>query len=157
MSSNFGFGAASSSEVAQKIEASTPWMAASDGKLEILKESLNTLRLLPSVADENGYTLVHAAAAYNQISILEWLLEQNLTANVQDNDGDAPLHHVEHIDAARFLVERMNANPKLCNANNKTALQEKLAEIKEQMDDDDAEDDVDDIKELIAYLKTLDK
>jgi len=155
MSSTFGLGATTSSEVsAQNIEASTPWVAASDGNLELLKTSIRTLNMAPSRPDENGYTLVHAAASYNQTLILEWLLTQNVDANAQDNDGDTPLHHVENVRAAKFLVERMNADPSLCNGNKKTALQEKLAEMEEQMDDEDSDED-EDTGELIAYLKTL--
>ena len=153
MSSNFGFGSSKISETSVKnVEASTPWVAASDGDLELVKKSLKTLNMFPSVSDENGYTLVHAAAAYNQISILEWLSQQNMNVNAQDNDGDSPLHHVEKKGTAQFLVEKMNANPNLRNAKNKTALQEKMEEIK--MDDGDDDDEAD-AKELITYLESL--
>mmetsp|Transcript_27346 Transcript_27346/g.40372 ORF Transcript_27346/g.40372 Transcript_27346/m.40372 type:complete len:159 (-) Transcript_27346:185-661(-) len=156
MSRTFGLGAtiAPSEASSKNIEGSTPWVATSDGNLELLKESIKTLNMAPSAPDENGYTLLHAAAAYNQTVILEWLSTQSVNANAQDNDGDTPLHHVEHVEAAKFLVERMNADPKLCNGNNKTALQEKLTEMEEQMDDEDS-DEEDNITDLIAYLKTL--
>jgi len=155
MSFPCGFGGAStSSEVLTSIEASTPWMAASDGKLELLEKSIEALDILPSTTDENGYSLVHAAAAYNRTSILEWLLQRNVDANTQDNDGDTPLHHVEQVEAAKFLVERMNVNPNLVNTNSKTALQLKMEELQEQIDDEN-EDEDEDLKTLVEYLKIL--
>lgn len=151
-----GFGQANASANDTPIEASTPWVAASDGNLDLMQRALSTLHIAPSTAaDDNGYTLVHAAAAYNQTRVLEWLMAQEgVNGNVQDNDGDSPLHHVEHVDAARLLVERMNANPNIVNGEQKTALQARMEDLHEQMDDDN-EDEDDNLKALVDYLKTV--
>lgn len=152
MSSFGGFGQAATTADAAPVEACTPWMAASDGNLELVQKSLSALQLQPNAADQNGYTLVHAAAAYNQQNVLEWLLaQQGVSPNAQDNDGDSPLHHVEHVEAARFLMERMQVNPLLLNAENKTALQARKEELTEQMDDEEEETE-DELKSLVEYL-----
>mmetsp|Transcript_40996 Transcript_40996/g.46573 ORF Transcript_40996/g.46573 Transcript_40996/m.46573 type:complete len:156 (-) Transcript_40996:194-661(-) len=148
-----GFGGSSSGALTS-IEESTPWMAASEGNLELLQNSIETLNITPSTGDKNGYTLVHAAAAYNQTSILEWLLQCNVNANAQDNDGDTPLHHVEHVEAAKVLVEKMEANPNLVNSDSKTALQLRMGELQEQIDDPN-EDEDEDLRTVVEYLKAL--
>jgi uncharacterized protein len=152
MSSYGGFGQASSA-IDTPIEKCTPWVAASDGNLELVQSALAALNLPPSTPDENGYTLVHAAAAYNQQHILEWLMKQEgVNVNAQDNDGDTPLHHAENVHVAKFLIETMKANPRIVNSDDETAFQVKQNELQEQMDDED-EDEDDDLKELVEYLR----
>ena len=74
----FGFNIINSAKSNQEvlIDSSTPWVAASDGDLELLKKSLSYLNLNVGATDHNGYSLVHAAASYNQIEVLKWLMAQ---------------------------------------------------------------------------------
>ena len=155
MSSAFGgFGQANAASDAP-IEKCTPWVAASDGNLELVQRALAALNLTPSTPDENGYTLVHAAAAYNQKHVLEWLMTQkDVNVNAQDNDGDTPLHHVENVEAAKFLIESMQAIPTIVNLEDKTAFQVRQEELQEQIDDEE-EDEDEDLKELVGYLKAV--
>jgi uncharacterized protein len=149
-----GFGKASSSANIA-IEKCTPWVASSEGNLDLVKEALSSLNLNPDTADENGYTLVHAAAAYNQQHILRWLMDQNgVNVNAQDNDGDTPLHHVECLDAAKFLIEVLKVDSKVLNFEGKTAFLVKQEELQEQMDDED-EDEDEELKELVEYLESV--
>ena len=60
----------------ESIDDSTPWVAASDGDLDLLKKSLRTLRLNAGATDHNGYTLIHAAASYSQLEIIKWIISQ---------------------------------------------------------------------------------
>jgi hypothetical protein len=155
MSSFGGFGQAPVAAAAVTIEKSTPWMAASDGNLELVQTALASLNLSPSATDEVGYTLLHAAAAYNQRNVLEWIMaQQGVNVNAQDNDGDTPLHHVEHVEAAKFLVGTMQANPTITNSEQKTAWQARHEELQEQMDDED-EDEDEVLKALVEYLKSV--
>jgi ankyrin repeat protein len=148
-----GFGQ-SSFAIDTPIEKCTPWVAASDGSLELVQSALTALNMPPTIADENGYTLVHAAAAYSQQHILEWLMKQEgVDVNAQDNDGDTPLHHAENVNMAKFLIEKMKANPSIVNSEEKTAFQVRQDELQDQMEDED-EDDDDDLKELVEYLRT---
>ena len=139
------------------MDSSTPWMAASEGNLDLLQASLTTLNLPVTAADENGYTLLHAASAYAQLPVMEWLLSQRVPVNAVDNDGDTPLHHVEDIDAARLLIEVCKADPMPVNAAGKTPVQVKQDDLDELMEDDD-DDDSDDaakLRVLIDYFASV--
>lgn len=152
------------------IDASTPWMAASEGNLSLLQSSLAMLQLPPTMADENGYTLLHAAASYNQIATMEYLLRQIMThpasspadyVNASDQDGDTALHYAGSVDSARFLVQHCQANASQVNRQHKTPLEAKRDELNELMqdeeaDDDDDEEDVETLKALVEYLAGLD-
>ena len=142
------------------IDSSTPWMAASEGNLSLLQSSVTSLQLTFNAADENGYTLLHAAASYNQLDILRFLLGSSNQVNVNavDNDGDSALHYSTKVDAARLLIDIGKINPSITNSDGKTALQAKQEEINEMMQDEDVDDDdeeMEDLKKLVEYLSTL--
>ena len=50
---SFGGFQAGSSQTAE-IDESTPWVAAGDGNLDLLQESISKLGLAPNAADSNG-------------------------------------------------------------------------------------------------------
>ena len=88
----FGFGLGQPVQTlppASEIDSSTPWMAASEGNLLLLKHCMQTMGLNVNAADENGYTLLQAAASYDQMEILQFLLSQNANVHAVDNDGDS--------------------------------------------------------------------
>lgn len=138
------------------MDSSTPWMAASEGNLSLLQTSVSALNLQVTCSDENGYTLLHAASAYAQIPVLEWLLSQGVDVNAVDNDGDSVLHHTEDAMTARILIEQGHANPLLRNAEGKTALEVKQDELQDLVNDgDDDSEDASKLRELIAYLSDI--
>lgn len=143
------------------IDNSTPWVAAGDGDLELLKRSLSTLHLPVTTADSNGFSFVHAAAAYNQLVVLEWLLHQEgCDVNVQDSDGDTPLHHCDRLEAARMLVEVGGANVSVKNNDGMTALQLKVEDLKALEQDEELDindEDFIELKKLVEYLKSYKK
>ena len=144
------------STVHHEMDSSTPWLAASEGNLPLLQTSLATLNLNVNDSDENGYTVLHAASAYAQIPIIEWLLSQGINVNAVDHDGDSPLHHVDDVKAAKILIERGHANPMIVNHEGKTPVQVKQDNLQELMeDDDDNNDDASKLRELIAYLSNV--
>lgn len=58
-----------------------------------------------SSQDEHGYSLLHAAASYNHISLLRTLLDEfHVDVNMKDEDGETPLFVVETVEAAQILV-----------------------------------------------------
>jgi ankyrin repeat protein len=140
---------------ANQIDSFTPWMAASEGNLVLLQFSLTTLSLPVTAADENGYTLLHAAASYNQMEILQFLLGNNVNISAADNDGDAALHYAGNTKTAQFLVQVGKANLNQVNAEGKTALQAKQEELNEMMKDEDVEDDDEDVETLQGVLQYL--
>ncbi len=155
----FAFTDTQHSAASAEIDSSTPFLAASDGDLSLLQNSLKHLNVPASIADTNGLTPLHSAASYNQITIIRWLLTQSdVNINATDNDGDSPLHHCDHADTARILIEEGNVDASIRNSEGKTALEVKLEELKEldtEMDGDDDEEEKVSLEELVGYLKTI--
>lgn len=101
------------------------WTAASDGREDVVEQLLAQNNGLDANSkDPNGYTPVHAAAAYGHIELLKKLCKQyNGNINIRDNDGDTPLHHCEDVNTAKVIVEELGGDIKLTNEEGKTALQ----------------------------------
>lgn len=169
---SFGLRASSAPATQEMIEFSTPWIAAADGKLPLLQSSLIQLNLPINAADENGYTLLQAAASYGQMQVLQWLLSQaqaqsqarqsqsqlSFDVNAVDSEGDSALHYAGSQEALQMLVEVGRASTQLKNRVGKTALLSKQEELKTFEDDEDEESDCEDILTLqkqVAYLLTL--
>jgi hypothetical protein len=161
----FGFGNAGQSGLegrtaaSSDIDTSTPWMAAADGNVELLKAALEQLCMSPTDADENGYTLLQAGASYGQLRVLSWLLSLSQPTNINavDNEGDTALHYASTLDTAKLLVES-GIDPAIQNKEGKTALETKQAELQEAMDDEDhgdEDEDVSSLRSLISYLSSL--
>jgi ankyrin repeat protein len=154
--------AAAAAATEEPVEPGTPWIAAADGKLSLLQASLQQLQLPLGVADENGYTLLQAAASYGQLPVLQWILSHatctlNLV-NAVDQEGDSALHYAGTVEAAKILVQVGNINVALANKQGKTALQAKQEELQQLMDDEDEDSDSEDIgslKKQIEYLSHL--
>ena len=155
---SFGMGQApiDATATTQLIEPSTPWMAAADGNQALLESSLTSLGLVYSAADENGYTLLMAATAYNRRNIMELLLP-SVDVNARDNDGDTALHHAECVHAVKILVEVGKADVTTSNKSGRTPLQAKQDEMKELMEEDDNDDDEGalTLKEVVDYLSSI--
>ncbi|CCK72044.1 uncharacterized protein KNAG_0I02590 [Huiozyma naganishii CBS 8797] len=117
------------------------WVAASDGRLDVVKSFLtDSTGLTANSADPNGYTPIHAAAAYGHIDMLRTLCrEYDGDINIRDADGDTPLHHIEDVATATFIIEELNGAYNLTNNEGKTAL---------QVFEENAED-----PDLIEYMK----
>jgi hypothetical protein len=153
---SFGLGGSAPANQ-EPIEPSTPWVAAADGKLELLQSSLCVLNLPPCAKDENGYTLLQAAASYGKLQVLQWLLSQNVDVNAVDNEGDTAIHYAGCLDAVKMLVEVGKASTMLKNRQGKTALHCKQEELNELMQDEDEDDtaDAESLKQQIQYLSGL--
>ena len=148
------------------IDVATIFSAASEGNLPLLHSSMAQLNFAVTTADENGYTLLHAASSYNQLGVLKFILDNldrsniNCTAfiNAGDNEGDSALHYAGSADAARMLAADGRIDTKKVNIQGKTALEAKMEELIEMMQDEDTEEgdeDVEVIKKLIEYLSSL--
>ncbi|KAI9051011.1 hypothetical protein LZ554_005119 [Drepanopeziza brunnea f. sp. 'monogermtubi'] len=84
-----------------------------------------------SAQDEHGYSLVHAAASYGHHDLLRALVNKyNVSVNLKDEDGDTALFGVETVDAAKVLVEELNADIKVVGADGQNA-RERIAEDNE--------------------------
>lgn len=153
---SFGLGRTPSTEEVP-IDASTPWLAASDGNLPLLQSALTQLHVTPATAvDENGYTLLQAAASYGRIPIMEWLVkQQHVNVNAVDGEGDSALHYAATVPAAQFLIHVAKIQVHLRNQAGKTALESKREELAEMMQDEDNDDDDDDFVNLKAVVDYL--
>eukprot|EP00978_Attheya_sp_CCMP212_P019108 scaffold53145_cov50-Attheya_sp.AAC.1 len=162
MASGFGLASAPDGpgQEQTEIEPSTPWVAASDGNLNLVQHSLMELNLPVTTSDDNGFTLLHAASSYAQQPVMEWLIQQNVNVNAKDNDGDTPLHHCDDVDAARILVETGEADVTIKNEEGNTARmakEEELADGNLQEEDSDEEEDREKIQALVAYLTSMEE
>jgi hypothetical protein len=168
----------------QSIDESTPFIAASDGNLQLLQQSIQHLSItnIHTHADTNGLTLLHSASSYNQIEIMRWLLRAvnnnnsgnvNVNVNAKDNDGDTPLHHCDNIEAVKVLIEEGNADYTIQNEEGNTVLEMKEEELREYYMsnqqggwegtdgvkggdcDSDSDEDVENLKKIVEYLRKL--
>jgi Ankyrin repeats (3 copies) len=172
--SDIGVGPSNFSGIA--IDSSTPWTAIAEGNLPLLQESLRQLQYSASVADEiQGYTLLQAAASYNQFHILQWLWAQlhelnqiaddGSTArplggwqNAVDFDGDTALHYAGSVESMKFLLDVTNIDVHVQNSAGMTALDAKRSEMNEMEQDEDEFDEDDreykQLKAMVQYLES---
>lgn len=117
------------------------WIAASDGNLNYVKEQISSGKHTANDHDNSGYTPIHAAASYGHLDLLRYLISVGGDVNIQDEDGDTPLHSVEDVTTAAVLVQEFNANWRHKNHEGQTP----LAKAEEE----------DEFPELIAYYRSL--
>lgn len=117
------------------------WVAAADNQVKIVESYLDSGDFTPNSKDPNGYTPIHAAASYGHIGLLKLLIQRGGDINVQDNEGDAPLHHVEDIKTAKLMVEELKADWKIKNNEGQIPA--------EYIEEDD------EFPELAQYLRSL--
>ncbi|KAF6220909.1 hypothetical protein HO133_002589 [Letharia lupina] len=93
---------------------------------------LPILRANPSLAsaqDDHGYSLVHAAASYNHLDLLQTLVHEfHVDPNIRDEDGETALFVVESVEPAQCLLEELGADLTLKNEEGMTAEEKIRAE-----------------------------
>ncbi|KAJ3258218.1 hypothetical protein HDU77_002390 [Chytriomyces hyalinus] len=88
----------------EELEGNNIFIAASDGRQDLVEYYLANGC---SVTDQDdlGYSVFHAAASYNHISLMQFLLAQpNANAALADHDGDTALHVTETVEMAHLLL-----------------------------------------------------
>lgn len=87
-----------------------PFLLAADNPSSLLP----LLRSSPALAagqDAHGYSLLHAAASYNHLSLLRTLVNEfHVDVNLKDEDGDTCLYVAEALDIAKCLVEELKVD-----------------------------------------------
>ena len=191
---SFGLSSPASSTTAQQypiggdVDISMAYSAVSEGNLPLLQWTMNKLQTQTpaftyTTPDENGYTLLHAAASYNQVAIIEFLLAQTsgpdetiafLTLGDAD-DGDTALHYADTMAAAKCLVDAAcNTAAKVSargddpaavaaaitltvrpNKHGHTAVDVKQKELKELQQDEEIEDDAVELEILQELIEYL--
>ncbi|RKP22864.1 ankyrin repeat-containing domain protein [Syncephalis pseudoplumigaleata] len=95
------------------------WIAAGEGDNERVQTLLaNGINV--NVADDHGYTALHAAASYDRLATIELLLQHGANVNCTDTDGDTPLFACETVQCAEALLAG-GADAAVRNAEGKTA------------------------------------
>lgn len=115
------------------------WVAAADNQIEVVESHIASGNFSANSKDPNGYTPIHAAASYGHTELLRLLISKGGDINIQDTEGDTPLHHVEDLEIAKVLVEELKADTGIKNADGLTA-----AQYIEQEDE---------FPEVVAYLR----
>ena len=105
-----------------------PAMAQNNPFLLAAENSPNLLPLLrsntslASKQDEHGYSLLHAAASYNHVELLQSLAHEfRVDVNLQDEDGETCLFVAETVSIARCLVEQLHIDVEIRNNEGMTA------------------------------------
>lgn len=90
-----------------------PFLLAADSPT-LLLDLLRTEPHLASQQDDHGYSLLHAAASYNHLSLLRALVNEfHAPVDLRDEDNETALFVVETVDAARVLVEELSLDTSL--------------------------------------------
>ena len=118
------------------------WVAAADGRLDIVEKLISLGENTANSRDPNGFTPIHAAASYGHINIIEYLINNGGDINIQDNDGDTPLHHCENLEIIKLLINKYNADYKIKNNEG--------LNVKEYFIDEG------EFPDIIAFLQSLD-
>lgn len=97
----------------------SPYQLAVEGKLEELKMFIESVGSIKE-RDENGATLLHHAAASNQVAVMQYLIPSiGININAVDNDSNTALHLAAtngHSDAVHLLLHG-GANDAILNSN----------------------------------------
>lgn len=94
-------------------DASVVYKLVCEGKLEQLKVAFVKAKgIEKSLANQkgaNGTTLLHWAAFYGYLDIVEFLVQQDADIDVQDDEGWTPLHYAtsaDHANVVRYLRQK---------------------------------------------------
>lgn len=100
------------------------YLLIADGQVHEVLAILEKEPSLAAVQDDNGYSLVHAAASYNELNLLRMLIQHyKVNVDIRDSDHETPLFFVETLSAAKILVEELGANPLATGLRGLTAAQ----------------------------------
>lgn len=69
-----------------------PQQLASEGKIEELKRAIESYGLTLRETDRNDCTLLHHAAAKNQLEVIQYLIESGISLDAVNKDGNTALH-----------------------------------------------------------------
>ncbi len=116
-------------------EPSTLQVLAADGELETLQTMLppsSSTTDLVNALDDNGLSPLASAASYGQAAVVAFLLSVGARCDVQDEDGDTPLHTCANAECALLLLGREDCNPNQLNNEGQraeTVHQEELTQL----------------------------
>ena len=138
------FGSVQAPPTAATEEAPSLQVLAADGDLEALQlifsatsssSSSSSSESLSNAVDDNGLCPLASAASYGQAAVVSFLLSVGARCDIQDEDGDTPLHACTNSECALLLLAREDCNPNLQNKEEKTAEQMHQEELTQLIND----------------------
>ncbi|KAI9825481.1 MAG: hypothetical protein M1826_006977 [Phylliscum demangeonii] len=106
------------------------FLLAADNQLHTLLPLLSQHRALATQQDEHGYSLLHAAAAYDHADLARQLVrDYGLDPNVRDADGETALFQTERVAMARLLVEELGVDAGARDAEGMRAHEKMMEEL----------------------------
>ncbi|XP_066922250.1 ankyrin repeat domain-containing protein 23-like [Clytia hemisphaerica] len=93
--------------------------ACQQGHLEVLKELLNSTDLDLDHQFDNGTTCLHEVVIHNcqYYDMVKLLLEHGASVNMQDSDGNTPLHSAVLFHCVENVKELLKYNPNIYTEN----------------------------------------
>ncbi|KAL5265822.1 hypothetical protein ACHWQZ_G006498 [Mnemiopsis leidyi] len=130
--------------------------AAREGNVKVIKRYITSVhfkRKLDKVGkggknpidtpDGEGFTAMHYAARYNNIDVMELLLQHGADVNVRDEDGQTPFHH-----ATRYAPKGTALNPtQVAYVPMRPDDNRRLAEDNKEADDEEESEQVEEAEE----------
>ncbi|OMH81465.1 Ankyrin repeat-containing protein [Zancudomyces culisetae] len=98
------------------------WVSIADGNVDRVKELISADVQYANIQDDNGYSPLHAASSYNNLELIDFILQNGGNVNILDNDGDSPLHVCESVECAIHLIKN-GADYKILNKDGFNAIQ----------------------------------
>ena len=90
------------------LDVMTPQLLAASGDIESLKYLIQLDGITIKERDENHATLLHHAAAANQVAVMQYLIDSGIDLNATDRNGCTALHAAVlqgHTDAIHLLLQ----------------------------------------------------
>mmetsp|Transcript_391 Transcript_391/g.464 ORF Transcript_391/g.464 Transcript_391/m.464 type:complete len:198 (-) Transcript_391:1525-2118(-) len=104
--------------------------------------------------DENGYSLLMAAAGWGKLSMVEYLLGAGADVNLVDSDGDSCLHHCSTVTCMKLLVSR-GADSSLRNSEGQTPLDSMRQNLAEELGEDDEDEEDETANQIVLNQEDL--
>ena len=133
-----GFDEVPIDSVNEQINATMPATVSNTNPNPLILAAENPPNLLPLLRsnpqlaveqDEHGYSMLHAAASYNHLDLMDSLkAEFSIDPNIVDEDGETALFVVETVEAAQHLLEAVGTSPEIRNEEGITAEEKIRAE-----------------------------
>ena len=118
MAAIFGSTTTTSTEATlQEEDVPTLQVLAADGDLASLQARLsNSTPDIVNAVDDSGLSPLASAASYGHAPVVEFLLSIGARCDIQDEDGDSPLHACNNVACAVLLLACDDCNPTLKNS-----------------------------------------
>ena len=99
-------------------DSNDPIVLVKQGELAELIMQIDGMQLSLKFQDEKGFTLLHYAVEFNQIPIVQYLLNSEIDINQVDAEGNSPLHvAIKHssMEAMKCLLQRKDIDTTILN------------------------------------------